>query len=1366
MSNPHTGSPERPSTGQTEQTVMEPYIPFMDGPPHPTGVRQTTVSQLAKPDAMTPEEIDRLVLFSLRTGGSVSAVQLDAVALAAKCFESETAFIVGDATGLGKGRTAVAILRNSWLTRDAGKTGRRALYFSTPQLFATLQRDVAAVFTAEERRHLTVVSLKDLTPLQRRRRPIGDEIIFVSYSMLSGKHQRRDLSFLREFITSAPQDKVPLLVDESHTVKNCKLMGTGGSQQAKNAYQLFIDTRSRTMITFLSATFAANLEDLRLYAPFVGLESQNVNDVGFASFDQLTKKMGTMKDASSLEFLSAELVRSGKMVSRVLAFDGVEFSEEVVPLDQVWGMQHDGAAHVFEDLHQTGVYGGMHRAAHYYGRQLCFFKALTLYGKVKRTAELAKEELAAGHQVVISLMGTGEAAASRAIVNSQNAMWRNSGGPEDDVEGVCDAGVRDTLLCLIDAGVAYHSEDTGQTYDPLEKCNLRDVQALTFEFEEGGGPHVLASQPDDVCLVRGDAWVGAMSYPMFRGAVGAVHSVDENGEWATVHLSPLQPRNRGIAESHCVILARVDELQRLKDMPPPHDCFDSIGAELYVLKRRAACLPLPVVSPLDALKHELGGSQAVAELTGRKSFLEKSSTKAGIWEKVTNCSNPQVEIESFQRGHKKVALLSVALSSGVSLHSDGKMNPNPPRRVQFVFEWPWTATKAMQMLGRTHRAMQVSAPKYVLITSDSGPDQRFAATVGSRLIELGAISTGERSSLTSASRLRISGAGEIDAEQFVSTRGYEAVMRLVNDPMYTDTFARMNLTDIDSISGRKFLNRAMALPHAIGKEIFDAFIGALELTIAEAQQKGTLSVPIETIGIDGTRGKHVKTLTAPRINGTIKNYRIDRGITLEDALARQRAILETGVPAQYVRFGFVNEREKGPMPSLIWLRNARTYVRFTPLGSQKFGNVDHLPMEVDVDAEFKRAWKQAYDEGDNDEPRVEEKRVLMLPCIQPIKAMNQTKSVKLCKLAFSDGSQTLGVDLGSEKSGKFISDDQLALHGFRTEEGHKEQKAEEEKQAEDQRKAEERTAFQRQQAAEDQAKGLPPLLPGWTAERNAEKRVYYAHAASGKTQWTRPSAAAAAAAPAAREAVAAAAEQRAAAAAAARGASVFRAPPAAAPAPPPPRPPVNNVLSSSLASMEKQVPMNPEAKINKFDELFSDLQIASVVRRDKTYHFDGMMTMAKLRARFFAGLGVRPGAEEAFAAAVAKNCEVGKVSFNRSGGRSEVLEVVCVKPDVLRRSGLAPTPERTTDVFKTVRRNIEERERKRKADDAFDPAEHAKALEEVEKAKETLERMKKTAAHVREAGMDVTEVRKAEMRAELAYRKALEAMKNKAVAFK
>jgi len=200
--------------------------------------------------------------------------------------------------------------------------------------------------------------------------------------------------------------------------------------------------------------------------------------------------------------------------------------------------------------------------------------------------------------------------------------------------------------------------------------------------------------------------------------------------------------------------------------------------------------------------------------------------------------------------------------------------------------------------------------------------------------------------------------------------------------------------------------------------------------------------------------------------------------------------------------------------------------------------------------------------------------------------------------------------------------------------------------------------------------------------------------------------------------------------------------------------------------MEKQVPMNPEAKINKFDELFSDLQIASVVRRDKTYQFDGMMTMAKLRAKFFAGLGVRPGAEEAFAAAVAKNCEVGKVSFNRSGGRSEVLEVVCVKPDVLRRSGLAPTPEKTTDVFKAVRRNIEERERKRKADDAFDPDEHAKAVEEVEKAKETLERMKKSAALVREAGMDATEVRKAELRAELAYRKALEAMKKKMVAFK
>jgi len=77
-------------------------------------------------------------------------------------------------------------------------------------------------------------------------------------------------------------------------------------------------------------------------------------------------------------------------------------------------------------------------------------------------------------------------------------------------------------------------------------------------------------------------------------------------------------------------------------------------------------------------------------------------------------------------------------------------------------------------------------------------------------------------------------AGDIDAEQFVSTRGLEAVMRLFNDPMRKTVFARMGLEEATSITGRKFLNRVMALPQSISKELFEAFIDALISAISSS----------------------------------------------------------------------------------------------------------------------------------------------------------------------------------------------------------------------------------------------------------------------------------------------------------------------------------------------------------------------------------------------------------------------------------------------------------------------------------------------------------------------------------------------------
>lgn len=199
----------------------------------------------------------------------------------------------------------------------------------------------------------------------------------------------------------------------------------------------------------------------------------------------------------------------------------------------------------------------------------------------------------------------------------------------------------------------------------------------------------------------------------------------------------LREANEALSNGMSVVIG----IQQTGDAAAQRASYDTLGYEIQssmrdAMQRLGADLPASALprDAIDVLFEGLGGRNCVAEITGRRLRYEVGYGRKRL-------PSTRNEIHAFQSGEKRVAIISRAGSTGISLHSDDQQN-SP--RMHILLELPWSAEDYLQMCGRTFRASSTTPAHYVIVTCALPVDARVGVAIHHRLRWLGAITRGDR----------------------------------------------------------------------------------------------------------------------------------------------------------------------------------------------------------------------------------------------------------------------------------------------------------------------------------------------------------------------------------------------------------------------------------------------------------------------------------------------------------------------------------------------------------------------------------------------------------------------------------------------
>ncbi|MAT73427.1 MAG: hypothetical protein CMJ58_28420 [Planctomycetaceae bacterium] len=423
-------------------------------------------------------------------------------------------------------------------------------------------------------------------------------------------------------------------------------------------------------------------------------------------------------------------------------------------------------------------------------------------------------------------------------------------------------------------------------------------------------------------------------------------------------------------------------------------------------------------NPLDAILARFGPDN-VAEISGRTHRFEYGKYVRRKLKGVPRRQLNEYETRLIQRGQKRIAVISGAGSTGISVHSDVAAR-NQQRRVFYAFQLSWSADQQMQAFGRVHRSNQSSAPIIRLVLLDLAGQKRLVNAVSKRLAALGALTKGERHSLSS---------DLFRPEDVTDEYGKAALSRLYRDIQYgTYSDGGINLQLLDrmgvlnkektavrdsySSNVEQFLNRIMVLHVTVQNRVFDLFYEGYLKAVEAAKRQSAFDFGVEEI-----RARNLRRIAEP------ETLFVDPGSGARTMLHELEGKVDVvrnsfGAAVHAAKIGFYRNirSERIYAVSKHWDEDRNELLLMAVKDQRRSLEPHELAKKYEkVEPEIARNWWEAEYERT---PATEPKRFHLLsgalfPIYDKVMGSSGIQSVKIARAVLHDGQSLVGLNLAA-----------------------------------------------------------------------------------------------------------------------------------------------------------------------------------------------------------------------------------------------------------------------------------------------------------------------------------------------------------------